>query len=469
MNEANAYSYTLPAQAMCTFGFCDSGVAPLISNWQQKSSPAYSLGHYEKCSSGCGKHSVGSSVMTIMPSAADVVTVSNGVSIPTNDFGIASIGLHEYIHVYQAWAAGAGMLPAWLLEGGAVQAECLLGKRVGVRASVTAVNERTSYRLCFQTGGGRSGILPSALYAIANAQRIYTSRGLGTVSNVLKQLGETICGCQKNPCSNHQDVLALQQKVQYDLGAVAVAYAIYKSKTRSDCQSSQCNSNDFWRGSFWPLIEKVDVNASTYSPNNLPENQGWKKAFLAFTGFANMDAFYNDFQTAITGKNAAQVLAWLETDETVDAFTTVNFAPAPSAPSAPAACSKTWNYNISGWLASPSAPPTPSPSSSSAAPCIMADANQCQPCFAYAHCGDNPNAAQCNQMPRECPAKFAPPSGACQYFGHCRSCGRASQKCKDCFTFNPCLKGADANCNNAGSCRDLIQGECAPYTHCPAQ
>ena len=243
----------------------------------------------------CGSYVSGSVGLVTSPGASDAAD------------GLYDRAIHEYTHAVQA--AMGGPLPDWLMEGGAVLNECILGSTKVSPYSAVLTSE------CLKFGGGGGGI-------IANTIDLYTN-GAGSLPGMTKFL--TLYGSDR-PCGSYIpayqkthpfDEQAGGRKPWYDTGAVAVLYAVYKANINHANDGGR-TIIDFWTASgskgFWHAITPYKVNSMTGWPDDVPEGQGWKKAFSDFTGFATVAEFYADFEAAIRPNGApiseAGILAW---------------------------------------------------------------------------------------------------------------------------------------------------------------
>ena len=73
---------------------------------------------------------------------------------------VAERAVHEYTHAVQG--KYSDMTPQWLMEGGAVQMECLLAHKMP---------NPTGYADCMKYGGGRGGVIPNTRAYFASARR----------------------------------------------------------------------------------------------------------------------------------------------------------------------------------------------------------------------------------------------------------------------------------------------------------
>jgi len=248
-----------------------------------------------------------STPMVIAPTTSDV----------SSPGGIMEIMVHEYTHAFQA--AAGGPMPEWLREGGAVYMACMMASKTSASGYAGAPSYST-FQGCMQSGGGSSGV-------IANLRTLYTSDSSKTW---LTTYGEDrTCGTaypssiyQTAPLTSDQE-----RQVYYDVGAMAVAFAIYKGNQRD----SSLTSTDFWRSvtdGFWHKITPYQVNYETGWAASVPEGYGWKAALCNYTGHASMAAFYSEFEGIVVASGSvasvSTLLGYLETDSSVAAQVNVN-------------------------------------------------------------------------------------------------------------------------------------------------
>ena len=112
------------------------------------------------------------------------------------------------------------------------------------------------------------------------------------------------------------------QYMWYDVGAVAIAWAINKSG-KTSAQFWQAKGSD----GFWNAISPWDgYDYVAHLPKDCPEDAGWKGAFLNFTGtYTTMTAFYAAFDAWAVTATQADVLAILESDADIRAMTATAF------------------------------------------------------------------------------------------------------------------------------------------------
>lgn len=213
---------------------------------------------------------------------------------------------HEYTHAVQK--AFGGPMPGWLMEGGAVHMQCVMGT---IRPA--QYGGPMLYSDCFKMGGGRSpGIIPNvrAIYSRSDAKNWLTLYGADRACGT-----EAVPDYEKNnPLPTDNDFRS-GDYVYYDSGAVAVAFAIHKSNK---------SSSDFWRScsGFWHSHQPYgNIDYSTGWESDVPEGQGWRKALADFTGYPTAAAFYAAFESFVRPSGGvvseAAILAILESDASI--------------------------------------------------------------------------------------------------------------------------------------------------------
>lgn len=257
--------------------------------------PAYMLGGpLPKCT--CGAYSYTGALVHFRPNPSD----------KAND--LWAIAAHEYTHAVQR--AFGGPMPAWLMEGGAVQMQCLLGT---IRPG--EFGGPVSYSDCFKFGGGRApGIIRNVVTVYARKQE----RWLSSYGN------DRACGTQEVPPYQAENPLPIDRAfmggsaLYYDVGALAVAFAINRSGK---------SSLEFWTGpqGFWHNVQPYgSVDLQTGWESDVPEGQGWRKALADFTGFTTSKEFFDSFETWIRPAGIvipqAEMLAILEDDSKVAGY-----------------------------------------------------------------------------------------------------------------------------------------------------
>ena len=239
-------------------------------------------------------------------------------SVTDDDSNLKMRAVHEFTHVYQKAAAG-GALPAWLMEGGAVYMECVLAQRAGTRSSFSE---------CFKYGGGGGGILRNArgLYLSSPSTPWLTMYGgdrccgsaCGTAGNVCAVGGDESACTFDNGGSNTQ----YERAVFYDLGALAIAFAVQRAND-THTETGGRTTKDFFQSrskGFWLAVEPVEIDLVDGWPSDVPEGSGWKGALAAFTGDATVADFYAAFEDAMVAGTVAtepELLARLEDDDAV--------------------------------------------------------------------------------------------------------------------------------------------------------
>jgi hypothetical protein len=232
--------------------------------------------------------------------------------------GMYDRAVHEYTHAVQM--AMGGPLPNWLVEGGAVLNECILG--------TIKPSNGVAFSECLKFGGGGGGITQKTV-------ELYTS-GAAASGGVAALAGSTKFltlygsdrGCypqnvpafqQSNPLPDPEG--SVGRKLWYDTGAAAILYAVYKANL-NHAGSGGRTVVDFWTGKgskgFWHAITPYVVDPVTGWASDVPEGLGWKKAFADFVGYATVAEFYADFEAAVRPNGApiteAGILAWARAD-----------------------------------------------------------------------------------------------------------------------------------------------------------
>ena len=234
-----------------------------------------------------------------------VVTTSHALfylpSSTDSDADVSERAVHEMVHAVQGKSGDA--TPKWLMEGGAVQAECLL-------ASLLSVNPST-YSVCFLTKGGRGGVIPNFLS--------YYASSYGK-TNGLRKAEDRCCG---DFCGTGDSDAVLQAEgtaaghLYYDVGAVAIAWAINKSgKTSAQFWQSATLGVGFWNAVV-PYGGYDYSDAATGSASTTPDGRGWRAAFANFTGHGSVGAFYTEFDAWAASATETSVLAILESNADV--------------------------------------------------------------------------------------------------------------------------------------------------------
>jgi len=270
--------------------------------------------------------------------------------------GVGHIASHEYFHAVQ-FALG-GYPPAWLIEGGAVHVQCLLASKLP-KMDFGSGPMSLPYSQCYEFGGGRQGILHNTLE--------YYKSDIGK-ANGLKIAEDWCCG---DSCGAVGKQLGQLDHVYYDAGAYAIAFAINRAKSNSTYFiNNPEEGKGFWRNiKPWDGYDYVKDHASA-----CPEGKGWRKAFTAFTGDANMDAFYAAFdkhvRDAMDGKTdeeaKAELKKILETDDDVVAMAAKKYEYEPRSTPVMPTCDATGK---------PSSPVTDKPSTPGPSPAGPSPAN----------------------------------------------------------------------------------------------
>ena len=237
-----------------------------------------------------------SAALYYLPSASDTAQT------------VAERAVHELCHAVQMKAGDN--IPTWLMEGGAVQMECLLNKKLSWGTM--------SYSECLKGSGGR-GVSTIQAFLDTYASSYGSENGLikGSFMDCNGFVGasdkfETIKAGGLDP----------PQKLFYDTGAIAIAWAINKSgKTSKDFWTSKTEGTGFWNA----IVPYDRYDYQKYGPDACPDGMGWKRAFCNFTGHGSMNAFYAEFDTWARTATEANVLAILESDTNVETMTATKF------------------------------------------------------------------------------------------------------------------------------------------------
>ena len=252
-------------------------------NWAGESSnPNCASQQISSAQNGGGDYYVSPSIECSDSCGNDYAAVGSSVwmNIHENDFNnnaknVVERAVHEYTHAVQM--SFGGPIPTWLMEGGAVFMECVMNP---------AMDPAQSFSDCFRYGGGRGGILQEvhALYSANPTTTYFTTYA-----------SDRPCGNDAIP-PNGGPGDALEGAVYYDLGALAIAYAINQSSGKSFV--------DFWTSTdsngFWHNIEPyAGLDYEDGWPSDVEEGVGWKKALCEFTGFETYEAFCVSFETWI--------------------------------------------------------------------------------------------------------------------------------------------------------------------------
>eukprot|EP00931_Biecheleriopsis_adriatica_P068392 TRINITY_DN42358_c0_g1_i1.p1 TRINITY_DN42358_c0_g1~~TRINITY_DN42358_c0_g1_i1.p1 ORF type:complete len:475 (+),score=72.89 TRINITY_DN42358_c0_g1_i1:73-1497(+) len=265
--------------------------------------PAYMVsGRNPACT--CGDYTIEVAPILFRPDPGDMAAT------------VWEIAAHEYTHAIQK--AFGGPMPAWLMEGGAVHMQCVMG---AIRPS--EYGGPVQYSECFKTGGGRDGGI------VGNVRRIYNR--VDAVNWLTLYGTDRPCGTeavpeyvQKNPLPTDDD-FRQGDYLWYDTGALAVAFAINKGGR---------TTSDFWReGGFWHSHEPYgNIDYSTGWESDVPEGKGWRKALADFSGYATSAEFFAAFEEFVrpsgTTASEQELLAILEGDVSIasQAASTASFA-----------------------------------------------------------------------------------------------------------------------------------------------
>ena len=218
---------------------------------------------------------------------------------------MAQIAVHEYTHAVQG--KYGDMMPQWLMEGGAVQMECLLAHKMP---------NAHGYAQCMREGNGMGG-------RISNTRTYYAS-AYGRVNGLAK--GEDRCCDDACGTGDTSTVLEAggtdEAHLYYDTGAVAIAWAINKAgKTSKQFWTSKTSGVGFWGA----VVPHAGYDYATGFPSDCPADEGWKKAFAEFTGHADITAFYDEFDAWAKTASEDDVVAILESDADVEAQASSTF------------------------------------------------------------------------------------------------------------------------------------------------
>jgi hypothetical protein len=262
---------------------------------------------------------------------------------------IGASAIHEMAHAVQMMKGDQP--PVWLIEGGAVHLDCLLNKKLSWSSA--------TYSQMVKSRGGMfsSGLIDGflAYYASPHGQ----SHGLkdGEVFN-----DTTVATINVGATAPH-DGQFNAHLLFYHVGAIATAWAIHNANS---------TTATFWQSEtegFWNAITPWDgYDYEVGYPGDCPEDKGWKKAFLSFSGHDDMDAFYAEFHAWATTATEGDVLAILEPDDDVEVMIAGVFDPqcamsgtkhdpcgAPTDAAAVADANACWTADASASTASPAA------------------------------------------------------------------------------------------------------------------
>ena len=208
--------------------------------------------------------------------------------------------VHEYVHAWQS--AFTDQTPNWLVEGGAVFLEC-----------VYEANQGHSFSDCFKFSGGRGGI-------VRNVRTIYSSSETKWLTNY----GDDRC-CGSDCPDTRGDTQ--NTNGYYDVGALAIAFAIHKANATMHDKDDSRTLLNFWTSTddqrgFWHSIYPWDGFDQMISwPSDVPEGFGWKAALANFTGHSSVVAFYEEFENWVAPggivRSEDELLSILESDADV--------------------------------------------------------------------------------------------------------------------------------------------------------
>lgn len=207
----------------------------------------------------CGGNTYDAAPVFLMPSQRDEAMM------------VTERAIHEYTHAVQNLVGGP--LATWMAEGGAVYNECFFTQTIG---------NFPSFSDCMMYGGGGGGV-------IRKARELYQGNDIQWFT---LYASDRCCGSHCPPAGGiSQEV---DRQVYYDLGAIAVAFAIKRAKDKFGRSSA-----DYWRApspkGFWRSTSiPYEIDRKKGWPSDVPEGAGWKKALTEFTG----DATYVEFQAA---------------------------------------------------------------------------------------------------------------------------------------------------------------------------
>jgi len=242
-------------------------------------------------------------------------TVSTGVGlyygpgVGDTGSGLAYRAVHEYTHAVQG--KFGDYVPQWLMEGGAVQMECVLSSKIPAEKNpFTGVNAVIDYAKCMESGGGGGGVIGNTMAYYASA--FGKDKGL-------KAGEDRCCG---DSCGNGYTsaVIGNDRNLYYDTGAMAIAFAVRRAKsTSAKFWTSKTEGVGFWGA----IVPWGGLNYQTDHSSAVPEGMGWKKAFAKFTGDKDMTTFYAAFDAWAKTATKADMLAMLETDAAINNMTAV--------------------------------------------------------------------------------------------------------------------------------------------------
>ena len=216
--------------------------------------------------------------------------------------------IHEYSHAFQT-LFGAHT-PAWLMEGGAVQLEAVFSNHAS----------RGTYRKTYEDHFKHT-IFPAAIDLYGNTSVATWLTTYGSDRECENDIPPG--GVNANP------------DVFYNVGAAAVAFAIYKANINHAADGGRTFA-DFWTNTekhkgFWHsiVVDDYEFNIDTDWPSQVPEGTGWKGALANFTGHDSVAAFYADFEAWIKPggvlKTPEEMSDILENSSDVDALSVEPF------------------------------------------------------------------------------------------------------------------------------------------------
>ena len=262
---------------------CDQFGNQYITQAKAASVPKYAVeGGRSEC---CGGHNVNTrNGIYYIPSKTELAGT------------VSRLAAHEFVHTYQAMKGDYP--PAWLMEGGAVQMQALVAHKFPIDVGIVI----ESYSKTYEYAGGRSK-------SIVDGTIAYYASTVGAAKG-LTHAEDRCCGDSCGAGVKEAD-LPLDGAVYYDVGAMAIAFAINRAnKTSAQFWTSPTLGEGFWNAI--PVSNTWDYLNGHAS--QVKEGEGWKKAFTAFTGDANMAAFYAAFDAWAKAANKTTMLSILEKD-----------------------------------------------------------------------------------------------------------------------------------------------------------
>eukprot|EP00801_Mesodinium_rubrum_P004292 Mrub_04294.p1 GENE.Mrub_04294~~Mrub_04294.p1 ORF type:complete len:356 (-),score=16.83 Mrub_04294:51-1118(-) len=229
-----------------------------------------------------------------------------------SEYSLKDRVFHEMTHAFQMTFGGP--MPQWLVEGGAVFMECQMSFYTG-----------KSFESCFRNYGGYGGILKNVI-------SLYSGNDI----QWLGKYGSDRKACDLIPNSLDIDLTSDQERyLYYDVGAFAVALAIYKANLNNpndDCQGR--NFRDFWNSAesygFWHANLPYDgIDYNNGFPSDVPDGKGWKKALEAFLG-ESVEAFYDYFEIVVrpngTVATEDDLVAYLESATVIETNASISIS-----------------------------------------------------------------------------------------------------------------------------------------------